>query len=64
MKNYIEFLKDKMAISHQSGFEVSAEELTPFLYPHVKDTIHLRTPRCIGGMCYQTNPSCNFQERT
>ena len=23
MKDYIEFLKDKMAISHQTGFEVT-----------------------------------------
>ena len=33
MKDYIEFLKDKMAISHQTGFEVKADELTPYLYP-------------------------------
>lgn len=26
MKDYIEFLKDKMAISHQTGFEVKADE--------------------------------------
>ena len=39
MKDYIEFLKDKMAISHQTGFEVKADELTPCLYPHVKDTV-------------------------
>ena len=39
MKDYIEFLKDKMAISHQTGFEVKADELTPYLYPHVKDTV-------------------------
>lgn len=39
MKDYIEFLKDKMAISHQTGFEVKADELTPSLYPHVKDTV-------------------------
>ena len=38
MKEYIEFLKDKMAISRQTGFEVNPDELTPSLYPHVKDT--------------------------
>lgn len=27
MKDYIEFLKDKMAISHQTGFEVRPEEI-------------------------------------
>ena len=37
--DYIEFLKTKMAISAESGFEVSDEELTPTLYPHVKDTV-------------------------
>ena len=36
---YIDFLKQKMAVSHQQGFEVSADELTPSLYPHVKDTV-------------------------
>lgn len=39
MKTYIEFLKDKMAISHNTGFDVSSEELTPTLYPHVKDSV-------------------------
>lgn len=48
MKDYIEFLKDKMAISHQSGFEVSAEELTPFLYPHVKILFVGRYPAVAG----------------
>ena len=31
MKEYIEFLKDKMAISRQTGFEVNPDELTPSL---------------------------------
>ena len=39
MKEYIDFLKDKMAISSQTGFDVADSELTPNLYPHVKDTI-------------------------
>lgn len=39
MKPYIEFLKEKMAISHNTGFDVSPEELTPILYPHVKDSV-------------------------
>ena len=47
MKEYIEFLKDKMAISHQTGFEVSPDELTPSLYPHVKDTVRW----AISGGC-------------
>ena len=36
---YIEFLKNKMAISHDTGFEIKDEDLTPTLYPHVKDTV-------------------------
>ncbi len=36
---YIDFLKAKMAISHETGFEVSDAELTPSLFPHVKDTV-------------------------
>lgn len=37
--SYIEFLENKMAISAQSGFDVTTEELTPSLYPHVRDTV-------------------------
>lgn len=37
--NYIDFLKKKMAISAETGFEVKDEELTPTLFPHVKDTV-------------------------
>ena len=36
---YIEFLKNKMAISHDTGFEIKDEDITPTLYPHVKDTV-------------------------
>ena len=39
MQDYIDFLKKKMAISAESGFEVSDDELTPTLFPHVKDTV-------------------------
>lgn len=37
--DYIEFLKSKMAISSQSGFDIDESELTESLYPHVKDTV-------------------------
>lgn len=36
---YIDFLKSKMAISHLTGFEIEESELTPGLFPHVKDTV-------------------------
>ena len=36
---YIDFLKNKMAISHNTGFDINDDELTPTLYPHVKDTV-------------------------
>lgn len=36
---YLDFLKDKMAISHETGFEIKDEDLTPSLYPHVRDTV-------------------------
>ena len=39
MLDYISFLKNKMAISSQTGFDVGQEELTPSLFPHVKDTV-------------------------
>ena len=39
MSDYIDFLKTKMAISAESGFTVSDEELTPTLFTHVKDTV-------------------------
>lgn len=37
--DYIDFLKNKMAISHNTGFEFETSELTPTLYPHVKDSV-------------------------
>lgn len=37
--DYIDFLKNKMAISHNQGFDINEDELTPTLYPHVKDTV-------------------------
>lgn len=36
---YLQFLKDKMAIPQESGFQIDRSELTPSLYPHVKDTV-------------------------
>ena len=36
---YIDFLKNKMAISHHTGFDINEDELTATLYPHVKDTV-------------------------
>lgn len=36
---YIDFLRNKMAVSHETGFDVSPDELTTSLYPHVKDTV-------------------------
>ena len=36
---YLDFLKQKMAISSQTGFDVTDEMLTPTLFPHVKDTV-------------------------
>lgn len=39
MQNYINFLQKKMAVSQESGLEISIDELTPSLFPHVKDTV-------------------------
>lgn len=39
MISYEEFLKNKMAISHQSGFTISDDDINPSLYPHVRDTV-------------------------
>ena len=36
---YIDFLKKKMAISSQTGFDIEVSDLTPSLFPHVKDTV-------------------------
>ena len=58
MKDYIEFLKDKMAISHQTGFEVKADELTPYLYPHVKDTVRW----AVSGGCRAIFSSFGMQK--
>ncbi len=58
MKEYIEFLKDKMAISHQTGFEVNPDELTPSLYPHVKDTVRW----AVSGGCRAIFSSFGMQK--
>lgn len=39
MKEYLDFLKSKMAISNLTGFDVEESELTPELFPHVKDSV-------------------------
>lgn len=36
---YEEFLKSKMAISSQTGFDIDRDEVSEALYPHVKDTV-------------------------
>lgn len=36
---YEDFLKNKMAISQNTGFEISDSDLNPNLYPHVKDSV-------------------------
>lgn len=37
--SYVDFLMAKMAVSECGGFEITDNELTPSLYPHVKDTV-------------------------
>lgn len=37
--DYLDFLRSKMAISSESGFKVSDEDLAPSLFPHVRDTV-------------------------
>lgn len=58
MKPYIEFLKDKMAISHNTGFDITPEELTHSLYPHVKDTVRW----AISGGCRAIFSSFGMQK--
>lgn len=38
-EEYLELVKAKMAISQSTGFEIKREDLTPSLYPHVKDSV-------------------------
>lgn len=38
-KNYVQFLKDKMAIAPEGGFEVSRDEVNKNLLPHQADTV-------------------------
>lgn len=37
--DYLDFLRKKMAVSSENGFEINEAELTPTLFPHVKDTV-------------------------
>ena len=55
---YIEFLRNKMAISHQTGFEFNSEEITPTLYPHVKDTVRW----AVAGGCRAIFSSFGMQK--
>lgn len=59
MKDYIDFLKEKMAISHNTGFDVSVDELTPTLYPHVKDTVRW----AVNGGCRAIFSSFGMQKQ-
>lgn len=38
-KSYLDFLHRKMALSIESGFQIDRSDLTPTLYPHVKDSV-------------------------
>ena len=55
---YTDFLKNKMAISSQYGFEISTDEITPSLYPHVKDTVKW----AIAGGCRAIFSSFGMQK--
>ncbi len=59
MKTYIEFLKEKMAISQQTGFNIDLEEISPTLYPHVKDTVRW----AVAGGCRAIFSSFGMQKR-
>ena len=55
---YLDFLKMKMAISVQSGFEVNEGDLTESLYPHVKDTVRW----AVSGGCRAIFSSFGMQK--
>ena len=55
---YIDFKKNKMAISHNTGFEIKTDELTPSLYPHVKDTVRW----AVAGGCRAIFSSFGMQK--
>ncbi len=55
---YIDFLKKKMAISRDTGFDVKIEELTKSLYPHVKDTVRW----AVSGGCRAIFSSFGMQK--
>jgi DNA modification methylase len=39
MNEYLNFLKSKMAVSRQTGFDIERSELSNTLFPHVKDSV-------------------------
>ena len=55
---YIEFLRNKMAISHQTGFEINSEDLPPTLSTHVKDTVRW----AVAGGCRAIFSSFGMQK--
>ena len=56
---YIEFLRNKMAISHQTGFEINSEEITPTLYHHEKILFVGRLP--VDAVLYSPASVCKRQ---
>ena len=65
MTTYIEFLKEKMAISQQTGFNIDLEEISPTLYPHVKIPFVGRlpvdaAPYFLASVCKRQLPSWKF----
>lgn len=47
-----------MAISHQTGFDINPDEITPTLYPHVKDTVRW----AVAGGCRAIFSSFGMQK--
>ena len=47
-----------MAISHNTGFEIKSDELTPSIYPHVKDTVRW----AVAGGCRAIFSSFGMQK--
>ena len=55
---YEEFLTNKMAVAHNTGFDIDPKELTPSLYPHVKNTVRW----AIQGGCRAVFSSFGMQK--
>ena len=55
-EKYIEFLKSKVSIAKDSGFEISDDDINPILLPHQRDAVKWAIKGGRKGLGIELNP--------